>query len=90
FSGSTPNILSELTWDDLRSFQLAAETEMVRSLRPRVSTVLMGRTSYGWIVSGENQDSDYAGDNRTLEWSRSNNDAGNGHVFDLEGGVGVR
>ena len=30
----------------------------------------------GGIVSGDNQDSDYLGDDRTLEFSRSNNDGG--------------
>ncbi len=90
FSGGTPNILSELAWEDLQSFQIAAAAEISRPLRQGVSTVFMGRAAYGWIVSGNNRDSDYAGDNRTLEWSRSDNDAGDGHVFDLEGGIGVR
>ena len=34
----------------------------------------------GFTMSGDNQDSDYAGDNRTLEFSRSNNDAGEGYT----------
>ncbi len=90
FSGTTPNILSELTWDDLQIFQISAESEIVRPIREGVSTVLLGRAAYGWVLSGDNQDSDYAGDNRTLEWSRSNNDAGDGNVLDLEGGIGLR
>jgi len=90
FFGASPNILSELSWEDIQSFQVGAEAEIVKPYRDRVSTVLLGRASYGWIVAGDNQDSDYAGNNRTLEWSRSNNDAGAGHVFDLEGGVGIR
>lgn len=90
FSGNTPNILSELTWDDVQIFQISAESELVRPVRERVSAVLLGRAAYGWVLAGDNQDSDYAGDNRTLEWSRSNNDAGDGHVLDLEGGMGLR
>ena len=69
---------------------MGAEFEIVLPLRDRVSAVILGRTAYGWVVAGDNQDSDYGGDNRTLEWSRSNNDAGDGHVFDLEGGIGLR
>lgn len=90
FSGNNPNILSELTWDDLQILQFAAESEVVRSWRERIDTVFSGRAAYGFILAGDNQDSDYAGDNRTLEWSRSNNDAGDGHVLDLSGGIGVR
>jgi hypothetical protein len=90
FAGTTPNILSELTWDDLQIFQVSAESELVRPIRERLSTVLLGRAAYGWVLAGDNQDSDYAGDNRTLEWSRSNNDAGDGHVLNLEGGIGLR
>ena len=67
---SDPNIVSELTWSDLEiielrgrlAFDLADESYLEASL------------SYGWIRDGENQDSDYAGNDRTLEYSRSNND----------------
>jgi hypothetical protein len=38
--------------------------------------------SKGNINSGENQVSDYDGDNRTMEFSRSNNDGGSGSVKD--------
>ena len=51
FSGSTPNILSELTWDDLQSFQVASEAEIVRPLNKSFRLVLLGRASYGWILS---------------------------------------
>jgi len=90
FSGTTPNILSELQWTDLQIFQMGADAEIIRPMRDRIDIVLLGKAGYGWILAGDNQDSDYAGDNRTLEWSRSNNDAGDGHVLDLSGGVGLR
>jgi hypothetical protein len=89
-SDNNPNILSELSWDNLQIIQLGAEAEIVRPVRERVSMVLLGRAAYGWIFSGDNRDSDYGGDNRTLEWSRSENDAGDGHTLDLLGGIGFR
>ena len=49
---------------------------------------LRGFMDYGWIHSGTNQDSDYSGNNRTGEFSRSNNDADNGSVYDLSIGLG--
>jgi hypothetical protein len=75
---STPNVLSELTWRDLKIFQTQA------TVRAETEYGLYGKAmvGYGWIVAGSNQDSDYNGDDRTLEYSRSNNDAGFGHVLD--------
>jgi hypothetical protein len=43
---------------------------------------------YGSIVSGENQDSDYLEDDRETEFSRSNNDAGDGSTLDTSIAVG--
>jgi len=91
-SGNNPNILSELTWDDIEIYQLAAEGvyRFGQHVNPPVAGCLKGRLGYGWIYAGKNQDSDYSGDNRTLEWSRSNNNADDGHVVDLLAGGGVR
>ena len=84
-AGSTPNILSELTWRDLDIFQLRAEMSAsnVRGIYFR------GSASYGWVLDGENQDSDYAGNNRTLEFSRSINGVDGSRVFDFKGGFGI-
>lgn len=90
FSGTGPDILSELQWKDLSSYQVGVGAEMTWPVRRNMEIVLLGDLSYGFIYSGDNQDSDYAGDNRTLEWSRSNNDASDGHLLDLLGGGGVR
>jgi hypothetical protein len=83
-NGNNPNILSELTWDDLKINQLrfSAQWEIVG--RVYIET----NASYGQIYEGENQDSDYLGDDRTLEFSRSNNNADDGHVWDLSFGIG--
>jgi hypothetical protein len=83
-SGNNPNILSELTWSDLEILQL--EFGLARIFPNRI--VLKGTIAYGQIFDGENQDSDYAGNNRTLEFSRSNNSADDGNTSDVSIGLG--
>jgi opacity protein-like surface antigen len=77
-SGTNPNIFSELTWTDLESPQLklGGKGTINRVL------YLRGYAAFGWVLSGDVQDSDYRGDNRTLEWSRSNNNAEDSTVLD--------
>lgn len=84
--GTNPNILSELTWKDLEIYQIEAAG------RIKIGRYLYMRTSlgYGWIFDGKNRDSDYLGNNRTLEFSRSNNNADDGEVFDASFGAGVQ
>jgi hypothetical protein len=43
---------------------------------------------YGKIIDGDVRDSDYAGDNRTIETSRSINNADKGHVVNISLSVG--
>ncbi len=82
-TGQHPNVLSELTWSDLKILQIKGTAKAsVRRFYMR------GSLGYGWILDGDNQDSDYLGDNRTLEFSRSNNDGGDGNVFDASIGIG--
>ncbi len=83
-AGSTVNILSELTWSDLEIFQL--EFAVARNFPNRFK--LKGSLAYGLIFDGENQDSDYAGNNRTLEFSRSNNSTDDGNTSDVLIGLG--
>jgi hypothetical protein len=85
-NGNNPNILSELTWEDIDIFQLKAG---IRSTIGEAFYV-RGSLGYGWVFDGQNQDSDYSGDNRTLEWSRSNNATDNGNVVDATLGVGYQ
>ncbi len=84
FGGNFVNVLSELTWSDLEIFQLELG---IGKFFPN-SILLKGSLSYGLIFDGENQDSDYAGDNRTLEFSRSNNGADDGETVDGSIGLG--
>jgi hypothetical protein len=83
-NGNKPNILSELTWEDLESYQAKFQGRIVW---PKI-IALKGSVNYGWIFDGKNQDSDYHGDNRTFEFSRSNNSADDGNVWDAFIAVG--
>lgn len=84
--GGTPNILSELSWDNLQSAQLKTGFRIDSPW----NIALLGSAAYGQIFSGKNQDSDYFGDNRTLEFSRSNNRTDAGNTLDLSSGIGYR
>ncbi len=82
---STPNILSELTWDNLGIIQIGG------GMRTEVDHIVFKvDADYGWIVSGNNQDSDFDGNHRTLEFSRSNNDGGAGNVWEVSTAIGYR
>ena len=83
--GKNPSILSEVTWKDLliHEFQLGMRANLK-------SLYLKGSINYGVIVAGENQDSDFAADNREMEFSRSNNDADQGSTLDGLIGAGYR
>ena len=82
--GQSVNILSELTWSDLEIIQL--ELGLARIFPNRF--VLKGTFAYGVVFDGDNQDSDYAGNNRTFEFSRSNNSADDGSTADVSIGFG--
>lgn len=84
-NGENPNILSELTWKDLKiyHFGVVGTAEKIDPVFMTFSPCVRVALGYGEIVSGKNQDSDYNGDNRTLEFSRTNNAADSGSVFDL-------
>ncbi len=90
-AGTSPNVLSELSWDDLEIVQVKTSAAVTVG-RQGSPAAFHARTSLGFgvIFAGNNQDSDYGGDNRTLEFSRSNNDAGDGEVVDFSIGAGPR
>ena len=83
--GDNPNILSELTWTDLEIYQLKAGAEVFIN-----NCSLQGSLAFGWISKGNNQDSDYTGDDRTGEYSRSNNSTDGDNVLDTSVGLGYR
>ena len=82
-AGGSVNILSELKWENLKIAQLSAAAR----LNIDADWSLRGMLAYGRINSGSNQDSDYNGNNRTVEFSRSNNKGG-GAVRDGSIGLG--
>ncbi len=82
--GQYINVLSELTWDDIESYQVKFQGSLVW---PNI-IALRCLADYGWIFDGDNQDSDFAGSDRTMEFSRSNNSADDGEVWDVSVAVG--
>lgn len=82
-AGGGVDVLSELSWKNLvmAQMQAAAQVNMKNDWRIRADL------GYGEISSGANQDSDYSGNNRTLEFSRSSNKAG-GNVGDASIALG--
>ncbi len=83
-----PNILSELTWEDLQIAQLGIDAGFrVKPRRSPIGLLVQLEGGYGFIFDGSNEDSDYRGDNRTDPFSISNNGA-DGDVWDLSLGAG--
>lgn len=82
----SPNILSELQWKNIQIWEAKAQGRVLF-----LDTLYVrGSADYGRIFHGSNQDSDYAGDDKTLEFSRSRADSNKGEVFDFSGGVGLQ
>ena len=89
-AGNSPNIISELTWDDLEIAEVNTKVRIIlfNNHFPFGGTI-RASVNYGEIQNGDNQDSDYGLDNRTNEWSRSNNAANDGNVWDFTIGTGL-
>lgn len=78
YGQTTPNILSELSWTNVKTQVFDIHARAVFNDRITVA----GFLAYGLIYQGANQDSDYLSDNRSGEYSRSNNNASNGSTLD--------
>ena len=89
-NGENPNILSELNWEDIEVFQLQVAGWLEISELPYLkrNALVLANISFGKILGGDVQDSDYATDNRGDEWSISANDSDEGFTIDLSGAVG--
>ena len=85
-NGHYVNILSELQWSDLTIYQLSLSNRTV--IRDRV--YLRGHLDFGVVESGSNRDSDYDGDDRTQEFSRSINGVDGNSVWNASAGIGPR
>jgi hypothetical protein len=85
------DVLSELEWSDLEIFQLQGTGKLVLSPAAFPAQVCFrSGLGYGVIFDGKNRDSDYAGNNRTLEFSRSESRADEGNVLDASAGGGLQ
>jgi hypothetical protein len=82
-AGRGVNIASEVSWKKTAIAQLRAAGKINLGR----DWVLRGAYTTGAVRSGANQDSDYAGNDRTQEYSRSDNKTG-GAVRDLSVGAG--
>ncbi|SEA81755.1 hypothetical protein SAMN05660420_03286 [Desulfuromusa kysingii] len=85
-----PDIISELSWDDLEIVQLHLHTWFKSEELPLINknAFAIANIAFGKIVAGQVQDSDYAADNRSDEWSRSVSDADDGLTVDLSAALG--
>jgi len=90
-SGNNVNILSELRWENLLITQVRGNAKLIIDVPSfPFSPYARASLSYGEIYQGENQDSDYNNNNRQNEFSRSNNNAGQGNVLDASFGLGLQ
>lgn len=78
-----PNVLSELKWDDIKMWEISGQAS--QSL---LGLCLSVEADYAVVLEGKNRDSDYLGNNRTLEFSRSYSDAKDGYAYDLSASLG--
>ena len=82
----TIDVLSELKWEEIRSTFTRLEATVMLPGR----FYLLGDVQHGWIVRGENQDSDYLLSGRQAEFSRSNNQADVGNFAGFSVGLGYQ
>lgn len=85
-NGQNPNILSELTWENIKALTVGPA---IRGVNPG-NLYYDAYLHYGLIFAGDNQDSDYDSDNRQDEFSRSNNNSDSGSTLDISYAVGYQ
>jgi len=91
WDGQPVNILSELSWHAIEIEQAGIGGKLSRAHQAGVFfTYLRGRVDYGRITGGRSRDSDYAGNNRTREYSRSLHTPGGDQAFDAALGLGLQ
>jgi hypothetical protein len=81
-----PNVLSQLSWKDLRIAQFGATGSYVSC----TNYAIRFDVQYGNIYHGKVYDADYAGNDKTDLAILSENNAGKGHVYDLSIAGGYR
>ena len=86
----TPNILSELTYTDIEYETFETDGTLRFNRGSLAGIQVEARFMAGEAASGTNQDSDYDGDNRTQEYSRSYSDADGSEMMRFETSIGYR
>lgn len=87
--GAPPvNVLSELKWENISGYQIEPKIEYNQKTGLLKGLNIQASINKSITTSGENQDSDYDGANRTLEWSRSNNSSNAGHAEGFSASIG--
>ena len=84
FDGTSPNILSELIWNNVNIVELSLNSDIRTNSGVRVQTHL----AVGSIEDAHVRDSDYLGDGRTSEFSRSIADSEGDGTLDFSLSVG--
>ena len=88
-AGQYINVLSELDWEDLEIWQLGGTGKLaLGSNTAAVHPYIRGSLDYGWITDGTARDSDYGGNDRTMEIARWVSDTDDDNVFDASIGLG--
>ena len=78
------DVLSELSWTNLETLQVRGHLALPL---PR-GWLLSGYAGVGGSWAGDVRDSDYLDSGRRQEWSRSQNDAADSLMVDVEAGIG--
>lgn len=76
-----PSVASKVTWKNLHLFEVMGQLKKITAQKIYIRSYL----KYGYVFHGKNTDSDFDIDNVThkvREWSRSDNDATKGYVWD--------
>ena len=89
FFGQEVNVLSELDWNNIEIWQVGLNGKMAVGNDVAVyNTYIRGSFDYGLITDGTGHDTDYHGNNRTLEFSHSINSNEEDYVLDASLGLG--
>lgn len=85
---TVPNILSEVKWKNINGYEAKPGIEYTQKTGSLKGLNLQASVNKSITTSGKNQDSDYAGNNRTAEFSRSNNSSDAGHAEGFSASIG--
>lgn len=83
-AGSGINVLSELSWSDVESYQISIgnHTQLKNNIQIR------GQFNYAVIMDGIVRDSDYGSNGASNEWSRSISESDGEQLWDISAGGG--